>query len=79
MTRSWHSPTRLRCENFAAVIDSHKIHFTVSRDGDDRVTEIAISPDGKVGSSLDQMMVDLGLAISRAIQRRDPTTGVAIT
>ena len=69
---------RQACDTYGTMIDGHGVHFTISRDGNDAVTEIAISTAGKVGQGIDQMMIDLGVAISRAIQRRDHETGQPI-
>lgn len=40
-----------------------------------QLLEIAITERGKVGHSLDTLLGDLGLGISRAIQGRCPNTG----
>jgi hypothetical protein len=37
--------------------------------------EIVFVGRGKIGHGLDQMLVDLGVQISRAIQGRDPQSG----
>ena len=40
-----------------------------------RLTEIAFVSRGKIGQGLDDMLRELGIQLSRAIQGRDPMTG----
>lgn len=40
-----------------------------------RIHEIVFVGRGKVGGGLDQMLIDLGVQLSRAIQGRYPSTG----
>ena len=40
--------------------------------------EIAFVRRGKSGSELDEMFVQLGVMLSRAVQRRDPHTGESV-
>ena len=53
----------------------HRIYITIARDETGRPMELAFSGRGKIGSGMDQMLVNLGVIVSRAIQDRDPTTG----
>jgi hypothetical protein len=54
-------------------------HLTVSFVYDDSemraLREIAFVRRGKSGGGLDQLFVQLGVMLSRALQRRDPVTG----
>lgn len=66
-------------ENFPVTIPlgrrSHEFVLTIARDSADVPREIAFVGRGIVGQGLDQFLVQLGIAVSRAIQRRDPATG----
>jgi len=53
----------------------HELDITVAYDKYGHVHEIAFSSRGTIGQGMDQMLVDLGIAVSRAIQDRDPITG----
>ena len=67
--------SRLPAENFETVIDGHSIGFTISRDPKSgHVVEVAFRHP-KIGHGLDLMLQDLGIALSRAMQGRDPATG----
>lgn len=69
---------RLASDNFDIVVGGHALTLTVARDKDDVPREIAFIGRGKPGQQLDQMLVDLGIAVSRAIQRRSPETGAPL-
>ena len=68
---------RLASETYSIVLadGGHHLDLTIARDDDGSVHEVAFVTRGKAGHGLDQMLVDLGVQISRAIQRRDPQTG----
>ena len=54
----------------------HDVKITLAFDGDtDRLREIAFVGRGKSGHGLDDMLTELGIVLSRAIQNRDPHTG----
>ena len=68
---------RLDAENYTAVVADHEIDICIARTRDGIVHEIAFGGRGKIGQGMDTMLTDLGIALSRAIQQRDPTTGEA--
>lgn len=86
------SPRRLASENYHAVLmlsgrdpesgeptlGQHHLDITVGFARDIPV-EVAFTGRGKIGHGLDQILIDLGIAVSRAIQGRDPQTGEEIT
>jgi hypothetical protein len=86
------TPRRLASENYHAVLNlpgrdpqsgeatlgQHHLDITVARDSRGRACEIAFTGRGKIGHGLDQILIDLGIAVSRAIQGRDPQTGEEI-
>lgn len=53
----------------------HDLKITVAYYAGGGVHEIAYVGRGKAGHGLDQLLVELGIATSRAIQGRDPNTG----
>lgn len=53
----------------------HDLKLTVAYDKNGFVHEVAFVGRGKIGHGLDQLLLELGIATSRAIQRRDPQTG----
>jgi hypothetical protein len=53
----------------------HDLTITLAFDSEGRAVEIAFVGRGTIGSGMDQMLVDLGIAISRLLQFRDPATG----
>lgn len=68
-------PHRLMAENFEANIGGHSIGWTVARHPHTgAVVEVAFRHP-KIGHGLDLMLQDLGIALSRSIQGRDPSTG----
>ena len=73
---------RLEGENFTLTIPlgqrHHEFTLTIARDENDIPREVAFIGRGIVGQGLDQFLVELGLQISRAMQRRDPATGEPI-
>jgi hypothetical protein len=79
MTKSWHTECRMDAETYTVEAAGQLLYFTVGLDGAGRVVEIAINPPTGEGQTMQVLMLNLGIAISRAIQRRDPTTGGPIT
>lgn len=72
-------PGRLQADTFDLVLgESYPLRLSVARDKAGRAVEIVLKPSGsagKSGGSLDLIMFDLGISISRALQGRDPGTG----
>lgn len=72
------TPRRLQSDTYhATLIGRHRITITVSRDAAGHPVEILLTTGGKIGAEMDQLLVDLGVSISRAMQGRDPETGDA--
>lgn len=70
---------RLRSETFSATVGrGHEISITVCRDNIGAVCELVIAGRGRPGAEIDQLFMDLGVAISRCIGGRDPNTGAEI-
>lgn len=55
----------------------HDLAICVARDDGLTPREVCFVGRGRIGQGLDLMLVDLGIAISRALQDRDPATGEA--
>lgn len=53
----------------------HELTVSLVHDRRGTLSEIAFVQRGKSGGQLDQMLVELGVMLSRAIQGRDPETG----
>ena len=53
----------------------HHLDLSIARDQGGHVRELVFVGRGKIGHGLDAMLRDLGVKISRAIQRRNPMTG----
>ena len=54
----------------------HPLDVSLAYDGDtDMLREVVFVTRGKIGSGMDMLLHDLGIKLSRAIQRRDPDTG----
>lgn len=71
---------RLRSETFDLTIrlgeGEHRLAVSLCYAQDSyRLTEIAFVGRGKIGHGLDDMLRELGIQLSRAIQGRDPDTG----
>lgn len=70
---------RMRAESFDVVLaDAYPVTFSIVRDAAGAVAEIQIQAQGSTAKSdggLPLIYEDLGAALSRAIQRRDPMTG----
>ena len=67
---------RLPCENYDISLHGHEITLSVVRNMEsDQVHEVVFVGRGKIGQGIDLLLFDLGIALSRAIQRRDPQTG----
>jgi hypothetical protein len=70
---------RLFSENYAIRVPLgegiHEFTLTIGRDKNDVPREVAFGHRGKSGQGFDQVLVQLGIQISRALQRRDPETG----
>jgi hypothetical protein len=74
------TPRRLASDTYSAVLlGGHLVTITVSRDAAGHPVEVLLTTGGKIGQAMDQMLVDLGVAISRAIQDRDPSTGLPVS
>lgn len=76
------TPNRLPADTYDLVLgESYPCRMSIARDPrSDEVVEIVLKPSGtagKSGGSLDLIFFDLGVALSRALQRRDPGTGKA--
>lgn len=73
---------RLPCETCSFTIGSsetsigHRITVNIAYESlSGPVTEIAFVERGKSGHGLDQLLAELGIKLSRALQGRDPDTG----
>lgn len=77
---------RLRCENVECRISAgedvngqplghHEFTICLAYDDDGVLREVNFVGRGKIGHAIDLMFHDLGIALSRAIQGRNPTTG----
>lgn len=70
---------RLWSETVALTLEvgngAHHLDVSLVYDENARLHEIVFVGRGKIGHNLDQMLVDLGVQLSRAIQGRDPDTG----
>ena len=53
----------------------HKLAVSLCRSPSGELTEIAFVGRGKIGQGLDDMLRELGIQLSRAIQGRNPMTG----
>jgi hypothetical protein len=53
----------------------HNLSVSLCYSPSGRLTEIAFVGRGKIGQGLDEMLRELGIQLSRAIQGRDPQTG----
>jgi hypothetical protein len=56
----------------------HHLDVCIARDKDDRVREVNFVSRGKIGGGLDFLLHELGIQVSRCIQRRDPDTGLPV-
>jgi hypothetical protein len=72
---------RLRSETVSLTLrlgrGQHKLDASLAYDVGGILREVAFVGRGKVGHGLDQMLHELGIQLSRAIQGRDPDTGAA--
>lgn len=79
MTARLNKHRRLWGENFDLRIPlgnrHHDLTVTIARDEKDIAREVSFTGRGKVGAGLDQFLLELGIQVSRAMQRRDPATG----
>ena len=70
---------RLWSDNYTISIPlgerAHEFTLTVARDHEDVPQEIAFVGRGRSGAGLDQFLVELGIQVSRALQRRNPANG----
>lgn len=70
---------RLESETYSIVIPvgtgSHHLDICIARDKSDHVREVNFVSRGKIGGGLDSLLHELGIQVSRAIQRRNPQTG----
>lgn len=70
------TPRRLRSENFSlTILQGHHLDVTLAYDLNGRLHELAFVTRSKIGGGLDQMLVELGIKLSRAMQGRDPDSG----
>ena len=76
------TPTRLPSETAVAVIGAgmdlagHPVNISLVRHPETgAIVEVVMVSDGKIGSGVDLLVQQLGIAISRMIQGRDPDTG----
>ncbi len=72
-------PGRLEADTFDLVLGGdYPVRLSVARDKAGVPVEVVLKPSGaagKSGGSLDLIFFDLGIALSRALQGRDPETG----
>lgn len=78
---------RLDCRTVSIVLEipgapgqkthSHNLDVSLAY-RDNKLWEVVFVGRGKIGHGLDFMLNNLGIAISRAIQERDPNTGEAV-
>lgn len=70
---------RLRSETVSLSLHvgsgCHRLDISLAYDGDGLLRELAFVGRGKIGHGLDDMLRELGIQLSRAIQRRHPDTG----
>jgi hypothetical protein len=67
---------RLRCENIDIVLKvgngQHNLTVSLAYDADNCLREVCFVGRGKVGHGVDEMLHELGIQLSRAIQHRNP-------
>ena len=73
-------PGRLPADTFDLVLgEAYPVRMSIARDpATGEAVEVVLKPSGtagKSGGSLDLIFFDLGIALSRALQRRDPVSG----
>jgi len=74
---------RLPAETFDLVLgEAYPCRISIARDPATlQPVEVVLKPSGSVGKSggsLDLIFFDLGIALSRTLQGRDPATGAAM-
>jgi hypothetical protein len=73
---------RLRSETVSLTLrvasGCHRLDVSLAYDDAAVLREIAFVGRGKIGHGLDDMLRELGIQLSRAVQRRDPDTGLPI-
>lgn len=52
-----------------------EIDVSVAWSANGQATEIVFVGRGKIGQGIDLLLTDLGIALSRVLQNRDPNTG----
>jgi hypothetical protein len=57
----------------------HDLTVSLVSDAQGHIREIAFVRRGKPGGTLDQMFIELGVMLSRALQGRSPETGEAVS
>jgi hypothetical protein len=68
--------SRLDARNYTAVIADHEVSFAIAFHPDTgEAFEVAFTERGKIGQGIDLLLHDLSIALSRALQGRDPQTG----
>jgi len=78
------SPRRLRCESVSFTIGEsknnvgHRITVNIGYERNNKIIEIAFCEAGKIGHGIHLLLSDLGLKLSRVLQRRDPHTGESV-
>lgn len=74
-------PARLTAESFDVMIGNYPITFALARAPGGPPLELLISARGESGKSdtgLQLIFAGLGIAVSRALQGRNPETGEAL-
>lgn len=70
---------RLRAETVSMAIELsggvHHLDVSLAYDKDRQLREVAFVGRGKIGHGLDDLLRELGIKLSRAIQGRNPDTG----
>jgi hypothetical protein len=74
---------RLESETYSLELQigagRHHLDVCIARDKEDQVREVNFVSRGKIGGGLDLLLHELGIQVSRCIQRRSPITGMPIS
>lgn len=69
-------PNRREAEQHTlTLLGRHIVSVTIGRDNQGNPTEVFFVERGKVGQGLDELLSELGMKVSRAMQNRNPETG----
>lgn len=69
-------PRRLPSETYTVPFGQHIIEFSVGwHPQTGHAMDVIFVNRGKIGHEMDMMLTDLGIALSRALQGRDPLSG----